>query len=300
MARAFLRRAVLRVRRGRRRRRRGDAPPHRRCRRDRASGRAGRGRQVDCRSATRLQDQRPRHLQRARGGAAFRDGDPRCSTPRPTRSTAAWQRSRCRARSAATRYADASFGIDEDRPLDFHSPYGCSKGAGDQYARDYARIYGLRTVVFRQSLHLRHRQFGGRGPGLGRLVADRRRHRQADHASSATASRSATCSSSTTCSTPTTRRRRADRRRRRARSSTSAAAPPTPSRSGANSVRCSRTCCARESTVSFHPWRAGDQKIYVSDIAKAARILGWAPRTTPRQGMERLHAWIVSNRALFV
>ena len=49
------------------------------------------------------------------------------------------------------RYRDLPLGIPEDRLLDFHSPYGCSKGAGDQYVRDYARIYGLKTVVFRQS-----------------------------------------------------------------------------------------------------------------------------------------------------
>src|SRR5690349_1470484 len=53
-----------------------------------------------------------------------------------------------------TRYAPAAgqpFGIDETRPLDFHSPYGCSKGAADQYVLDYARSYGLRSVVFRMS-----------------------------------------------------------------------------------------------------------------------------------------------------
>lgn len=48
-------------------------------------------------------------------------------------------------------FADGRGGVDEDTPLDFHSPYGCSKGAADQYVRDYARIYGLKTVVFRQS-----------------------------------------------------------------------------------------------------------------------------------------------------
>src|SRR5207248_11438481 len=42
-------------------------------------------------------------------------------------------------------------GIDETQPLDFHSPYGCSKGAADQYVLDYARIYGLPDVVFRMS-----------------------------------------------------------------------------------------------------------------------------------------------------
>ncbi len=61
-----------------------------------------------------------------------------------------------------TRYAFADFekGIPESYPLDFHSPYGCSKGAGDQYTLDYARIYGLRTISFRQSCIYGRRQFG--------------------------------------------------------------------------------------------------------------------------------------------
>ena len=58
------------------------------------------------------------------------------------------------------RYADLEYGCSEAQPLDFHSPYGCSKGAGDQYVRDYARIYGLRSVVFRQSCIYGPRQFG--------------------------------------------------------------------------------------------------------------------------------------------
>ena len=58
------------------------------------------------------------------------------------------------------RYADLEFGCPETQPLDFHSPYGCSKGTGDQYVRDYERIYGLRSVVFRQSCIYGPRQFG--------------------------------------------------------------------------------------------------------------------------------------------
>jgi CDP-paratose 2-epimerase len=57
-------------------------------------------------------------------------------------------------------YRDYPDGISEEAPLDFHSPYGCSKGAGDQYVRDYARIYGMRTVVFRQSCIYGPRQMG--------------------------------------------------------------------------------------------------------------------------------------------
>lgn len=50
-------------------------------------------------------------------------------------------------------------GFDEDSPLSFHSPYGCSKGAADQYMLDYARIFGLNTVVFRHSSMYGGRQF---------------------------------------------------------------------------------------------------------------------------------------------
>jgi len=67
------------------------------------------------------------------------------------------------------RYSDLPLGVPESYPLDFHSPYGCSKGAGDQYVRDYARIYGLRTVVFRQSCI-----YGRRRSGLSRMVPHRR------------------------------------------------------------------------------------------------------------------------------
>lgn len=64
------------------------------------------------------------------------------------------------------RATDATFqGVDEGEPLDFHSPYGCSKGAADQYVRDYARIYDLPTVVFRMSCIAGPRQFGNEDQG---------------------------------------------------------------------------------------------------------------------------------------
>src|SRR3954464_7715756 len=55
--------------------------------------------------------------------------------------------------------------ITESQPLNFHSPYGCSKGAADQYVRDYARIYGLPTVVLRMSCIAGTRQFGTEDQG---------------------------------------------------------------------------------------------------------------------------------------
>ncbi len=71
-------------------------------------------------------------------------------------------------RADKTRYVatDASFhGATEATPLDFHSPYGCSKGAADQYVRDYARIYGIPTVVFRMSCICGPHQFGNEDQG---------------------------------------------------------------------------------------------------------------------------------------
>jgi CDP-paratose 2-epimerase len=56
-------------------------------------------------------------------------------------------------------------GVSESQPLDFHSPYGCSKGAADQYVRDFGRIYGLPTVVFRMSCIAGPRQFGTEDQG---------------------------------------------------------------------------------------------------------------------------------------
>ena len=56
-------------------------------------------------------------------------------------------------------------GVSEEQPLDFHSPYGCSKGAADHYVRDYARIYDLPTVVFRMSCIAGPRQWGNEDQG---------------------------------------------------------------------------------------------------------------------------------------
>ena len=125
----------------------------------------------------------------------------------------------------ATRYCyrDLPLGIREDQRLDFHSPYGCSKGAGDQYVRDYARIYGMRTVVMRQSCIYGTRQFGVEDQGwiahfcIWRGWATRSR-------STATASKRATrCGS--TISSPRTKRPQRTSTEPRVRSTTSAADP---------------------------------------------------------------------------
>ena len=73
-------------------------------------------------------------------------------------------RHRVRAMSTRYEYQDGC-GISESEPLDFYSPYGCSKGAADQYVRDYSRIYGIPTVVLRMSCVAGPRQFGNEDQG---------------------------------------------------------------------------------------------------------------------------------------
>src|ERR1700687_3169399 len=62
-------------------------------------------------------------------------------------------------------FEDLPFGVPESCPLDFYSPYGCSKGAADQYVRDYHRIYGLPSIVFRMSCIYGPHQFGNEDQG---------------------------------------------------------------------------------------------------------------------------------------
>ncbi|MCK6528809.1 NAD-dependent epimerase/dehydratase family protein [Myxococcota bacterium] len=98
-------------------------------------------------------------------------------------------------------FRDLPRGVAEDRPVDFHSPYGCSKGAADLYCVDYARIFGLRTAVLRQSCIYGPEQSGEERQGwvscFARAVRDRA-------PSTETATRPATCSTSRTCATCTT------------------------------------------------------------------------------------------------
>ncbi len=137
---------------------------------------------VACRRSTTLQRRSPSRLPStipARTSRSTRPAPSTCwkrlaapdatrssSTPPPTRCMA--RLNHCRSRSKApaiARTTPRSKASPSPKPLDFHSPYGCSKGAADQYVRDYARIYDLPTVVFRMSCIAGPRQFGNEDQG---------------------------------------------------------------------------------------------------------------------------------------
>jgi CDP-paratose 2-epimerase len=199
-----------------------------------------------------------------------------------------------------TRYEfrDLPFGVPESRPLDFHSPYGCSKGAADQYVRDYHRMYGLPTVVFRMSCIYGPRQFGNEDQGwLAHFII-------ASHTSQALniygdgkqlrdvlfvgdlvrAFRLATEKIDLT-----------------AGQIFNIGGGPANALSVWSEFGTYLAALKGERVpVRFRAWRPGDQPCYVSDIRKAERVMGWRPAVDKQTGIGRfLWGWVVTNPQLF-
>lgn len=194
-------------------------------------------------------------------------------------------------------YEDRPCGISEDEPLDFHSPYGCSKGAGDQYVRDYARIYGLRTVVMRQSCIYGPRQFGVEDQGwmahfciaarMGRpiiIYGDGKQVRDVlwiDDLISAY-------------------ELAADRIDAVSGQIYNIGGGPRYSVSVWKEFgRILEQLRGERLPVVYGEWRPGDQPVYVSDVRKAERDFGWRPQVGPEAGVERLWKWVDENAELF-
>lgn len=194
-------------------------------------------------------------------------------------------------------YRDFPHGIAEDYALDFCSPYGCSKGSGDQYTRDYARIYGLKTVVLRQSAIYGYRQFGVEDQGWIAwltiaavtdqpitIYGDGKQVRDVLFIDDLLDLYDAIVAHS------------------------DVAAGQVYNVGGGPEHTISiwtefgpilEQLLGRPLAVSPGDWRPGDQRVYVSNIDKARQELGWAPKIGVRAGIERLYNWVVKNRELF-
>ncbi|MEP7341477.1 MAG: NAD-dependent epimerase/dehydratase family protein [Acidobacteriota bacterium] len=193
-------------------------------------------------------------------------------------------------------YLNLPTGVPEEQPLDFHSPYGCSKGAGDQYVRDYHRIYGLRTVVFRQSCIYGYRQFGVEDQGwvawftiaaqLGHPITVYGDGKQARDilfiedlldAFDAAAARIETAAGRIY----------------------NIGGGPHNTISLLDLLAYLKHELGLPVPCTRSDWRPGDQRIYVSDISRAQAELGWAPRVGWAQGLELLYQWVAANKNLF-
>jgi len=200
------------------------------------------------------------------------------------------QRGRCYA------YADLPAGVPETQPLDFHSPYGCSKGTADQYVRDYARIYGLRTVNLRQSCIYGTRQFGVEDQGwvawftiaatLGRpitIYGDGRQVRDILFVEDLVE-----------CYL------QAVRKIERAQGQCyNVGGGPHNVASLLELISFLEELLGRQIPLTYADWRPGDQRVFVADVRKAERELGWTPAVGKHEGIRRLAEWVGANQELF-
>lgn len=187
-------------------------------------------------------------------------------------------------------------GIDESRPLDFHSPYGCSKGAADQYVIDHTRTFGIPTVVFRMSCIYGPHQCGCEDQGWvchflmqaladesitiygdGRQVRDilyiddlvRAFHLAWHHIGSLSGQ------------------------------AFNIGGGPVNTLSLVELLALIRSLQGWESQTLFSDWRPGDQRYYVSDTSRFHRATGWMPQVNAADGVTRLHQWLLENTSFY-
>ena len=193
-------------------------------------------------------------------------------------------------------YQDLVQGAAESQPLDFHSPYGCSKGAADQYVRDYARIYGIPTLICRMSCIYGTRQMGNEDQGwvahfvisacLGRpltIFGDGKQVRDVLFVDDLLDAYQAAVA----------------RRERLAGQIFNLGGGPGNTLSLLELLDLLQERLGRAPEVSFAGWRAGDHRVYVSDTRKAQRELDWSPRVSPAEGVNRMVDWVQENPGLF-
>ncbi len=194
------------------------------------------------------------------------------------------------------RFKSLEMGVPEETQLDFHSPYGCSKGAADQYVRDYHRIYGLRSVVFRQSCIYGYRQFGIEDQGwvawftiatlldrpitiygTGKQVRDVLFIDDLVDAYGAAIDKI-----------------------------DSVAGSIYNVGGGLGNVISLRELLELLEKISGKPGRysytetrPGDQPVFVCDLRRIEAELGWRPRIGVEEGVRKLAAWVDANRELF-
>jgi CDP-paratose 2-epimerase len=200
---------------------------------------------------------------------------------------------------SATRYqpleSSLRSGVSEERPLDFHSPYGCSKGAADQYVLDYARTFHIPALVFRMSCIYGPHQMGNEDQGWvahfliaalekrplmifgdGMQVRDLLFVEDLVDAFLLAQTNSQTL----------------------AGEAFNIGGGLGNTTSLLEILDVMGSMAGEKPAVEFHDWRPGDQRYYVSDIRKFKAATGWAPKVSIREGVERLYLWLLQSRGL--
>jgi CDP-paratose 2-epimerase len=181
-------------------------------------------------------------------------------------------------------------GIGESRPLDFHSPYGCSKGAADQYVLDYARSYGLPAVVFRMSCIYGPHQFGTEDQGwIAHFVMRARESAHATLCGDGCQVRDVLYVADLVEAFLLARRNIASLSGR----AFNIGGGPQNTLSLCELIELLREQHGLRLPTSAAPWRAGDQRYYVSDTRRFSEATGWRATVAPDVGVSRLYNWLM-------
>lgn len=185
-------------------------------------------------------------------------------------------------------------GVSEARPLDFHSPYGCSKGTADQYVVDYARSYGLVTTVFRMSCIYGPRQFGTEDQGWVAhfilralrgepitLYGDGRQVRDVLFVDDLV-------------DAFLLAREHGPKLAGRAFNMGGGAANAISLLDLLDRIE---DLDGRRPEVDFDQWRTGDQRYYVSDTRAFQQATGWQPKVGAEEGIARLYRWLAARQS---
>jgi len=193
-------------------------------------------------------------------------------------------------------YVDRPDGIDEEQALDFLSPYGCSKGAADQYTLDFARIDGIPATSFRQSCIYGTRQFGIEDQGwvawftiasrLRRpitIYGDGKQVRDVLHVDDLVRAYEAAIMSP-------------DKIKGQAFNIGGGTGQLL---SLVELIGLLEQRMGRKIPLRYDDWRPGDQRVYISDVGKLERVLGWKPEIGVAEGVAQLDNWVRLNEAAF-
>jgi CDP-paratose 2-epimerase len=199
-------------------------------------------------------------------------------------------------RNGRWEYADMITGNAETTPLDFYSPYGCSKGGADQYILDYSRIYGIPSIVFRMSCIYGPRQMGCEDQGwVAFFLIQAARSKSITIFGDGKQIRDVLYVEDLIDAMMLATEKKAVTSGRMY----NIGGGPERTLSLLEFIDFIQNKLGLPLPYRFDEWRPGDQKVYVSDIRKAQAEFGWTPRFAPETGITKLYNWIESNRSLF-
>jgi CDP-paratose 2-epimerase len=184
-------------------------------------------------------------------------------------------------------------GISEKQPLNFCSPYGCSKGCGDQYVLDYARIYKLNTLVFRQSCIYGSRQYAIEGQGwLAWLASSVIFNYQINIYGNGKQVRDVLHVADLINAFDL-----AFKNIKKTKGKVYTIGGGIKSAiSILEYLEILKSISGKRFACKLRPRRLADQKVYISDISLAKKDFNWIPQITPEEGIKSMYAWLLENK----